>query len=110
MAPTNRMRERVYSRGKHEATPLDPNQRYDLSVLSKKIQEMTVWKQTIFDVLVKAQKKPLSAEEIKEKLVEVQFRKNIDMESITKAIASLMEFGIIRRNDKAMEKYELNLI
>ncbi len=112
MPPTNRMRERVYARGKQEVTPLDPNQRYDLSVLTKKIQEMNVWKQSIFDVLLKADggKKPMSAEEIKDKLAEGNFRKNIDMESMTKSIASLVEFGVIRRNEKAMEKYELNLI
>ncbi len=110
MVPTNRMRERVYTRGKQEVTPLDPNQRWDLSVLTKKVQEMNVWKQNIFDVLVKAEKKPLSAEEIKNKLAEANFRKNIDMESVTKTIASLVEFGVVRRNEKAMEKYELNLI
>ncbi len=110
MTPTTRMRERVYTRGKQDVTPLDPNQRYDLSVLTKKVQEMNVWKQTLFDVLLKAEKKPMSAEEIKDKLVEGNFRKTIDMESITKTIASLVEFGIIRRNEKAMEKYELNLI
>ncbi len=110
MPPTTRMRERVYSRGKQEVKPLDPNQRYDLSVLTKKVQEMNFWKQSLFDVLVKADKKPLSAEEIKDKLSEANFRKTIDMESISKTIASLVEFGIIRRNEKAMEKYELNLI
>jgi len=109
MAPTNRMRERVYTRGKEEITPLDPNQRYDLSVLTKKIQEMNVWKQAIFQVLEKAKPKAMSAEEIKEKLVETNFRKNIDMESITKSIASLVEFGILRRNTGTPEKYELNL-
>ncbi len=61
-------------------------------------------------MLVKAQKQPLSAEEIKDKLAEANFRKNIDMESLTKTIASLVEFGIVRRNDKALEKYELNLV
>ncbi len=113
MSPTTRLRERVYQRGKQEATPLDPNQRYDLSVLTKKIQELNVWKQSIFDVLLKAQQpqpKPLSAEEIKDKLVEANFRKTIDMESVAKTIASLVEFGIIRRNASAKEKYELNLI
>jgi AAA+ superfamily predicted ATPase len=109
MAPTNRMRERVYPRGKEEITPLDPNQRYDLSVLTKKIQEMNVWKETIFQVLEKVKPKAMSAEEIKDKLVETNFRKNIDMESITKSITSLVEFGILRRNASAPEKYELNL-
>ncbi len=110
MSPTNRMRERVYTRGKQDVTPLDPNQRYDLSVLTKKVQEMNVWKQSLFDVLVKAQPKALSAEEMRDKLAEANFRKTIDMESMTKTITSLVEFGVIRRNAKTMEKYELNLI
>jgi Fe2+ or Zn2+ uptake regulation protein len=110
MAPTTRMRERVYQRGKQEITPLDPNKRYDLAVLTKKVQEMNVHKQSLFNVLVKAEKKPMSAEEIKDKLVEANFRKSIDMESIGKTLAALLEFGVIRRNEKAMEKYELNLI
>ncbi len=110
MAPTTRLRERVYTRGKQEVKPLDPNQRYDLSVLTKKVQEMNVWKISVFDALVKDPKKPLSAEEIKDKMAEGNFRKTIDMESINKTIASLVEFGVIRRNEKAMEKYELNLI
>ena len=110
MAPTTRMRERVYPRGKQEITPLDPTQRYELSVLTKKVQEMNVWKQTIFDILVKAKPQPLSAEEIRDKLIEAKFRKVIDMESITKTLANLLEFGIIRRNEQALEKYEPNLI
>ncbi len=104
------MRERVYQRGKQEVTPLDPNQRYDLSVLTKKVQEMNAHKQNLFNILLKAEKKPMSAEEIRDKMVEGNLRKTIDMESLTKTIASLVEFGIIRRNEKAMEKYELNLI
>ncbi|OLS12341.1 MAG: hypothetical protein RBG13Loki_3990 [Promethearchaeota archaeon CR_4] len=109
MAPTNRLRERVYSRGKQDIPPLDPNQRYDLSVLTNKIQEMNVWKQVIFQVLEKAKPKAMTAEEIKEKLIETNFRKTIEMESLTKSILSLAESGIIRRNASAPEKYELNL-
>lgn len=93
-----------------EIEALDTNQRHEMSALTAKIEKMSSWKQGVFDVLSRNQADRLTITEIQEKLVEVGFRKTIEIESVKKALDFLITKGIVLKINGDTEQFELNLL
>ncbi|HMF34078.1 MAG TPA: hypothetical protein VKK79_21825 [Candidatus Lokiarchaeia archaeon] len=100
---------RVYSRPESEIEPLDPKEKYDFSVLAEKVEKVSMWKKNIFDVLAQNKTEKLTVAEIQAKLLEMGFRKVVELDSVKKALEFLVENGIALRKYEDGERFELNL-
>jgi Fe2+ or Zn2+ uptake regulation protein len=100
---------RVYTRAESEIEPLDPKERYPMSVLAEKVEKVSMWKKGAFDILAQNKTEKLTAADVQSKLLESGFRKVVDLESVKKALEFLVENGIALKRNEDGERYELNL-